>query len=156
VLLPAPAGVNSRLRLVWFLVAVALLCLAVPAAAAGDTGDLTLVLDRTACAPGDTLQVSVTNRTDRTALFAFVCDLFVEGHADSAWVTVFKPDCSRIRVRPTRLAPGATLLIPHRLEIDPSATPAKYPELRLRLRVQLEGGGGYRSVYSPLFKFSPR
>jgi len=127
---------------------------AAPAEAAADSSGLAIVLDRTSYVPGDTVQVTVTNRAGETALFAFLCDAFVEGRLDSTWATVVEPDCSRVRVRPTRVAAGAAIVVPYRLEPDRVRQLAKYSAVRIRLRYQLEGNGGYRVARSAEFKIS--
>jgi hypothetical protein len=125
---------------------------ALPRGAAADTSSVTIALDRTSYAAGDTARVAVTNRTGKTALFALLCDAFVEGRSDSTWATVFEPDCSRVRVRPTRVADGETVVIPYLLDPGPRRQLARYTAFRIRLRFQLDGGGDDGVAHTAEFK----
>ena len=128
----------------------------VSCAQAGETSEppaaVTVEPDRITYAPGDTAQVTVTRETEGQAIFAAACDLFVEARCDSGWTTVFEPDCTNVRVRPTRLARGESVVIPFKMDITSGPC---HPH-RLRLRYQENDSAGYRVGYSGEFEITDR
>jgi hypothetical protein len=111
--------------------------------------DMVMELDDTAYAPGDTIQVVLQRVTEGESLFATMCDLFVEAQCNEEWTTVFTPDCSKIRVRPTHLAVGESIVTPFILE----TLPDDCGPFRLRLRYQ-QADGGDGVVVSPEFEIT--
>jgi uncharacterized protein YfaS (alpha-2-macroglobulin family) len=112
---------------------------------------LTITLDRTTYAVGDTAEVTVDN-AGPLALFAIFCDGFVEGLVEKEWWTAYEPDCSTVRVRPTRLATGDSISLAFVLPLFDADDLEQYVAFRLRLRYQHEDNAGYRSVYSKEFE----
>jgi hypothetical protein len=117
-----------------------------------DDPGVTVALDRRGYAAADTAQVTITREAEGEIVFAIACDLFVEAQCDSGWVTVFEPDCSHVRVRPTRLAQGESLTAPFVV----AAFPGGCAPLRLRLRYQAMDDAGYRTVYSLAYEITTR
>lgn len=117
-----------------------------------NAGDVSIALDRDAYAPGDTARVVIERTVAGEIAYCFYCDAFVEARCDTAWVTVYEPDCTNVRVRPTRLSQGdsrveALVMVPPRKGCGP---------YRLRLRYQEMDDAGYREVYSPVFEITAR
>jgi len=109
---------------------------------------MSIVLDKTTYELGDTAAVVISNHTGQVAMFALICDLSWEGRTDDGWETVYEPDCSSIRVRPTRLQGGddmVTEIVVH--PCDASAL-KKHGAFRLRIRFQFEDNSGYVTMYS--------
>jgi hypothetical protein len=129
---------------------------ATPPAGANEAAALEVTLDRAAYVLGDTATVTVANRTARTLYFALVCDASVEGEVGGAWTVVFDPDCSNVRVRPTVVDPGASVELPFVVAPCDARALFRYSAFRLRLRFQLGGSDGYRTVYSPPFRVEAR
>ena len=122
---------------------------------ASDTTAVTVLLNHLGYALGDTALVKVANPGGRTILFSIYCDGFVEGRADTTWETVFEPDCSNVRVRPTILGPGEFSFIPFVVSpCGPEDLP-RFEAFRMRLRFQFPEGG-YREVFSPEFSVAAR
>jgi hypothetical protein len=124
-----------------------------PPASAGKQASVgvTIALDQPAYAPGDTARVTVINPTRHAILFAVLCDAFVEGIAGGEWKTVFEPDCSNVRVRPTRLGGGERVVVDVYITTFHPEVLAAHESFRLRLRFQFEDSGGYQIVYSRTF-----
>lgn len=122
----------------------------------GTIAGVAVLLDATTYAPGDTAHATIDNGTAGEILFAFVCDGFVDGEVDDEWLAVYEPDCSRIRVRPTRLAGGESITLPLVLaHLVPE--PGRYAAYRVRLRFQVTGSdAGYGTVNSVPFKLTNR
>lgn len=118
--------------------------------------DIVIAMDRKAYDVGDVAQVTIANTTDRVALFALVCDAFVEGRARDRWQTVFAPDCSNVRVIPTRLGGGDSMTTEYRIECTDEDALPRYYAFRLRIQFQFEDNSGYRSAYSSWFTLDER
>jgi len=112
---------------------------------------ITVTMDDTTYALGDTAEVTFGNHAERAALFALFCDAVVEGWGGAEWRTVFKPDCSRVRVRPTRLEPGTSVTLPLVIEPCDADELSRYEWFRLKVRFQFANGGGYQTEHSPRF-----
>jgi hypothetical protein len=130
-------------------------CAAADSTASAESDSVAVALDDTSYAPGDTAQVTVTNPGGRAVLFAFVCDAFIEGLVNAEWVIAFEPDCSAIRVRPTRLETGASAVLPLRIEARTPGDSRMYRAFRIRLRFQCDDSAGYRVAHSPPFHITP-
>jgi len=68
----------------------------------------TLKTDTTVYFPEDTVFVTLRNESNETLLFSWHCDWSIVGFRleVSEWESLYRPDCSRIRVMPERLEPG--------------------------------------------------
>jgi hypothetical protein len=108
-------------------------------------------VDSTSYARGDTAIVTIVNRAPSPILFAFICDGFVDGLVKREWQPVYVPDCTRIRVYPTRLAPGEGAMLPLILEQVIPADPSECAAYRVRLRFQFEDSTGYGETHSRPF-----
>jgi hypothetical protein len=116
------------------------------------TAEVSVTLDRRAYAPGDTARVVIERTTAGEIAYCFYCDAFVEARCDTAWTTIYEPDCTNVRIRPTRLSKGESVveslvIVPPREKCGP---------YRLRLRYQENDDAGYRAVYSPEFEITTR
>jgi len=115
----------------------------------GDTlehvGSVLIVLDKTTYEPGAMAELLVANGSDGLVMFAVVCDALIEGAIDEEWITVFKPDCSRIRVRPTRLDGGESVKLEFRI---PNVV-QQLEGYRVRLRYQRTDGGDEVAYSTP-------
>lgn len=112
--------------------------------------EVTVTLDRGAYAPGDTAHVVIERTAAGEIAYCFYCDAFVEARCDTAWTTVYAPDCTNVRIRPTRLSEGESrvesfVIVPPREGCIP---------YRLRLRYQENDDAGYRAVYSSAFEIT--
>lgn len=117
--------------------------------------EVTVDLDRRGYGLGDMAGLTLTNSTDQTALFALACDAFLEGRSGERWETVYEPDCSAVRVRPTRLG-RESVVLQLRIDLDDPASLAKHDAFRVRLRYQFTSDEGYRNAYSEVFGISGR
>lgn len=100
-----------------------------------------VTLDKPAYSRVDTVHVTITNSTDRALLFSTACDLFIDESMEGEWTEVYRPDCTGVRVIPTRVAA-------HRLETVDFHLVGSLPDdpfgdrtCRLRLRYQIEETG---------------
>ena len=150
-----PTQAALSLRSAFVAIAIAM-CLATSLGAqtatedeAGEEGEVTVALDASGYAPGDTVWVTVANGLDVEVLFSLVCDAFVEGQHDGEWITAFEPDCSRVRVIPTRLAPGDSVEAMLPFDVFDVVDTDAHEELRLRLRVQREDGSTLVAYSAP-------
>jgi hypothetical protein len=125
-----------------------------PAGEGADTVRVTL--DDSSYADGDTIRVAVTNATGRAVWFAAACDLGVEAQERGGWRIAYEPDCSHVRVRPTRLGAGETTVLPFATESLAATELASRLPLRVRLRFQHEDDAGYRFSHSRPFRVTPR
>lgn len=116
--------------------------------------DLSIALDQTAYASDDVAQLTITNNTDELVLFALVCDGFVEGRERDEWQTVFEPDCSQVRVVPTRLEGGDNVVAELPIQISDQEMLPKYYAFRVRMTFQFADSGGYHTAYSSWFSIS--
>ncbi len=111
---------------------------------------VTMSTDRTHYAYGDSARVVVANDSETLLLYSIACGLVVDGRRGETWRAVQEPDCSRIRVLPTRLAPGGrdTTWVP----MAPCAPEelAEFDAFRLRLRVQSDAGDSWLVHAGPL------
>ena len=115
-----------------------------------EEAEVTVTLDRDAYAPGDTAHVVIERTVAGEIAYCFYCDAFVEARCDTAWTLTYEPDCTNVRIRPTRLSEGESrvesfVIVPPREGCGP---------YRLRLRYQEEDDAGYRAVYSPAFEIT--
>jgi len=111
-----------------------------PAPRSTGPGVVTVELDRSAYALGDSARATITNRGKSLVRFAFGCDGFVEGWTGGGWGTVYEPDCSNLRVRPTELGAGEQAAWGFPMEPCPAGALTRYAEFRIRLRYQLPDG----------------
>ncbi len=127
-----------------------------PSVTSQASSDISIALDQSVYYTGDLAYVTITNPTDSVVLFALFCDAFIEGRDREEWQTVLEPDCSNVRVRPTRLDRGGRVVLEFRLEpLALEALPV-YETFRMRLRFQREDNAGYRTVYSSDFELKSR
>ncbi len=66
--------------------------------------------------PGGAIHLSLSNKTDKDLRIEPLCGTIVQVQSDGRWLNLWRPDCSRVRVRPQPLMAGQTWTGEVRLE----------------------------------------
>ena len=104
---------------------------------------VTMTLDSAAYSLADTIHITITNSTDSKLAFSTYCDLFIDELREDDWVEAYRPDCTRVRVVPTRIAAYKFVAVDFPLAGYLRDDPFEDRTCRLRLRYRIvETGQG--------------